>query len=123
MTRVSESDAVGVVLEGRYRIESAIGGAHAGGMVYRGRDTQTNATVVVRCPAVPEGMRGAALENAFAGFLADAGLLVRISEATSDVEKLLAHGVAEPTGGEKLPYCVFEWLAGRSLQRHLAQRP
>lgn len=122
MTRVSESDAVGVVLEGRYRVESAIGGAHAGGMVYRGRDTETGVTVVIRCPAVPDGVRGAALENAFAAFLVDAGTLVRISAATADVEKLLAHGVAEPTPGEKLPYCVFEWLAGRSLERHLAER-
>jgi eukaryotic-like serine/threonine-protein kinase len=114
------TDVVGVVLEGRYRVEAALGRAHAGGTVYRGRDTETGASVVVRCPAVPADLPEP--EAALAAFVAEAELLAHVGRAMTDVERLLASGVAD-VGGATLPYCVFEWLAGRSLEEDRMGRP
>jgi serine/threonine-protein kinase len=118
---MSEGTLVGALLDGRWRVESVIGGGHAGGVVYRGRDLETSSPVVVRCPAVPSGLSTGALDAALDAFVAEAELLARIGQATTDVERLLASGV-ELTEAGRAPFCVFEWLAGRSLERDLAGR-
>ncbi len=115
-------DILGTILDGRYRVEAVLGAAHAGGTVFRGRDAGAGSNVVVRCPAIPAGLDGAELEKALATFLGEAEALAKISQGSSDVEKLLASGVAERTDGARVPYTVFEWLAGRSLERHIAER-
>lgn len=115
-------DILGTVLDGRYRVEAVLGEAHAGGSVFRGRDAAVGSTVVVRCPAVPRELEGEALERAFAAFVAEAELLARVGQGSNDVERLLASGVAERGDGARAPYTVFEWLAGRSLERHIAER-
>ena len=114
-------DILGTILDGRYRVEAVLGAAHAGGTVFRGRDAAAGSNVVVRCPAIPAGLAGAALEEALEAFLAEAELLAKISQGSSDVEKLLASGVADRTDGIRVPYTIFEWLAGRSLERHIAE--
>ncbi|MBS2017317.1 MAG: SUMF1/EgtB/PvdO family nonheme iron enzyme [Deltaproteobacteria bacterium] len=117
------ADAVlGLVLAARYRVEAVIGDAHAGGTVFRGRDVQTGNNVVIRCPSVPEELSGAALLQALDAFQAEAKTLRALSEASADVEKLLAAGVTGLPSGERVPFTVFEWLAGRSFERHLAER-
>lgn len=117
------ADAVlGTVLAARYRVEAVIGDAHAGGTVFRGRDVQTGNHVVIRCPSVPEELSGTALLQALDGFQAEAKTLRALSEASADVEKLLAAGVTGLPSGERVPFTVFEWLAGRSFERHLAER-
>lgn len=115
-------EILGTILDGRYRVEAMLGVAHAGGSVFRGRDTAAGSTVVVRCPNVPAELSGEALERAFEAFVAEAELLARVGQGSSDVERLLASGIAERTGGVRVPYTVFEWLAGRSLERHIADR-
>jgi formylglycine-generating enzyme required for sulfatase activity len=114
---------LGTILDGRYRVEAVLGPAHAGGTVFRGRDAAAGATVVIRCPAIPEGLAGAALQTALDAFIEEASLLARIGQGSNDVEKLLASGVAERGADERVPYTVFEWLAGRSLERHIAENP
>ena len=85
-------DILGTILDGRYRVEAVLGAAHAGGTVFRGRDAGAGSNVVVRCPAIPAGLDGAALEQALETFLGEAELLAKISQGSSDVEKLLASG-------------------------------
>ena len=116
-------DILGTILDGRYRVEAVLGAAHAGGTVFRGRDATAGSTVVVRCPAIPEGLEGAALEAALDAFAVEAAQLAKIGQGSNDVERLLASGVAERSeDGASVPYTIFEWLAGRSLERHLAER-
>ena len=115
-------DILGTVLDGRYRVEAVLGQAHAGGTVFRGRDAVVGSNVVVRCAAIPTSLTGASLEQALDTFAAEAGQLAKISEASNDVEKLLASGVADRTDGARVPYTIYEWLAGRSLERHIAER-
>ena len=116
-------DILGTVLDGRYRVEAVLGAAHAGGTVFRGRDAAAGSTVVVRCPVIPEGLEGDALEAALAAFVVEAEQLAEIGRGSNDVERLLASGVAERSeNGARVPYTIFEWLAGRSLERHLAER-
>jgi serine/threonine-protein kinase len=117
------SDAIlGTVLDGRYRVEAVLGAAHAGGTVFRGRDAQAGATVVVRCPAIPSSLKGEELDAALDTFIAEAEALANIGRASTDIERLLASGVTEGIGGTRVPYTIFEWLAGRSLERHIAER-
>jgi formylglycine-generating enzyme required for sulfatase activity/serine/threonine protein kinase len=115
-------DILGTILDGRYRVEAVLGQAHAGGTVFRGRDASVGSNVVVRCPAIPASLSGPALADALEAFAVEAAQLAKISQASSDVEKLLASGVAERTDGVRVPYTIFEWLAGRSLERHIAER-
>ena len=115
-------DILGTVLDGRYRVEAVLGAAHAGGTVFRGRDAAAGSNVVVRCPALPAGLAGARLEEALETFASEAELLARVSQASNDVEKLLASGVADRTDGARVPYTIFEWLAGRSLERYIVER-
>jgi len=114
-------DILGTVLDGRYRVEAVLGAAHAGGTVFRGRDAAAGSTVVVRCPAIPGALRGAELDAALAAFLEEASLLASIGQGSNDVEQLLASGVASHRGSSDVPYTIFEWLAGRSLERHIAE--
>jgi formylglycine-generating enzyme required for sulfatase activity len=117
-------DIVGTVLDGRYRVEAVLGAAHADGTVFRGRDASAGSTVVVRCPAIPSDLHGEALESALAAFMAEAAQLDKIGRGSNDVERLLASGIAERSESDtRVPYTIFEWLAGRSLERHLAERP
>ena len=115
-------DVLGTILDGRYRVEAVLGAAHAGGTVFRGRDTTAEATVVVRCPAIPDSLDSEALESALDAFIAEASMLARICQGSNEVERLLSSGIAERTNGERVPYTIFEWLAGRSLERHIAER-
>ena len=116
-------DILGTILDGRYRVEAVLGPAHAGGTVFRGRDAAAGSTVVVRCPAIPEGLVGDALEAALEAFVAEAEQLAEIGRGSNDVERLLASGVAERSeDNARVPYTIFEWLAGRSLERHLTER-
>lgn len=111
-----------VVLSGAYRVEALVGEGRTGGFVYRARDFRSGAPVAVRCPAVPPGLgpieRAAALDR----FLAEGERLARVAAASSDLERLLAHGVASAAGGTPTPFCVFEWLEGTPLDRHLEGR-
>ena len=115
-------EVLGTTLDDRYRVEAVVGTGPAGGTVYRGRDAVAGTNVVVRCPLVPEGLEGAALDSALQGFLSDAATLAKICQGSNQVEQLLSSGIAKGSGSNHVPYTVFEWLAGRSLARHLRER-
>lgn len=97
------SALVGAVLDRRFRVESLVGEGRVGGFVYRAIDTTSGRPAAVRTLANAER------------FAAIAPALARLSEATADAERLLAHGVE---GG--IPWLAFEWLEGQSLEAHLA---
>lgn len=107
---------LGSVLDNRWRIEAVIGTGHGGGTVYRGRDAQSGANVVVRCPRVPD-LPQEQLDEAFEKFQEEAALLARVNQSTNDVERLLASGVTDDR--QRIAYGVFEWLAGHSLERDI----
>ena len=114
---MNEDDRLlGSVLDGRWRIEAVIGQGHGGGIVYRGRDAQSGASVVVRCPRVPD-LPQEQLDEAFETFTAEAALLAKVGAATNDIEKLLASGITDDR--QRIAYCVFEWLAGHSLEQDI----
>lgn len=117
----SERAMIGVILDERYRVESLIGPGRAGGFVYRARDVATHTPVSVRCPPVPSGS-SETREEAEQTFLAEAKELRRICDATSHVERLVGFGIAERHDDVRAPYLLFEWLEGRSLERHLRER-
>lgn len=113
---MSAGELASTFLDGRFRVEATVGVGRTSGFVYRARDVETGAPVAVRALAVPDGLAGAALDDALATFASEATLLARVSAASADAERLLAHGVSAG-----VPFCVFEWLEGQSLETHLAE--
>ena len=107
----------------RFRIESLLGPGERGTVVFRARDLKSGAPASVRCPGVPDDLGDLDYDQALELFMADAALLAEVSAASEDVEQLLAYGVVEPDAVHgRLPYCVFEWLEGKSLENHIVQR-
>ena len=76
----------------------------------------------MRCPGVPEDLTGLDYEQALDEFLGEAKLLARACGDGGDVEQVLAYGIAEPAAMARVPYCVFEWLEGKSLEQHIIER-
>ena len=123
MTSDADADAlVGTILDRRYRIDSVVGPGEKGGWVFRGRELVSGAPVAIRCPGVPEGLTALTYEQALDGFLREAKLLARACEGGGDVEQLLAYGIAEPAALPRFPFCVFEWLEGKSLEQLITER-
>jgi formylglycine-generating enzyme required for sulfatase activity/serine/threonine protein kinase len=119
---------VGTVLSGRgtperrYRIDSVIGPGERGAWVFRGHDATSGTAVAVRCPGVADDPRGLDYEKALDTFVHEASLLARACEASGDVEQLLAYGISETSSRARLPFCVFEWLEGKSLEQLIVER-
>jgi formylglycine-generating enzyme required for sulfatase activity/serine/threonine protein kinase len=113
---------VGTILDRRYRIDSVIGAGEKGSWVFRGHEIVSSAPAAIRCPGVPDELTGLDYEQALDAFLREAKTLARASETSEDVERLLAHGIAEPAALARLPFCVFEWLEGKSLEQHILER-
>lgn len=100
-------------LDTKIQVESVVGPARTGGLVYRAKDQTTGAPIRVH-----ELAPDLATPETIATFLEEASLLARVSEATFDVERLIAYGVAE----DRLPFTAFEWLEGRSLAEEISAR-
>lgn len=124
MSEVHEGPAalVGSVFDRRFKIDTFIGEGHSGGFVYRAHDIATGTPMAVRCPGVPEDLIGDDYEQALEVFLEEADTLERASKSSSDVERLISYGLAEPEGVLKFPFTVFEWLEGKSLEQHIKDR-
>ncbi|MBX3188054.1 MAG: SUMF1/EgtB/PvdO family nonheme iron enzyme [Labilithrix sp.] len=99
-----------------------LGNAPDGGAVYRGRDASSGTTVVVRCPRIPAELLPGEVEEALDQFVDEASMLARIGQQSTDVERLVASGIAVTTSAAQVPFTVFEWLAGHSLERHIEER-
>src|SRR5688500_7311366 len=115
------TELVGALLEGQYRVESVIGPGRAGGFVYRARDVGSGESASVRAPAVPPGLAQLEVEQHLETFLAEAKELSRACQASSDIEQLLAFGIAKTRKG-RAPCSIFEWLEGRSLENEIFGR-
>jgi formylglycine-generating enzyme required for sulfatase activity len=100
-------------LDTKIQVEAVVGPSRTGGLVYRAKD-ETSGTPI----KVHELSPDRATPETIAQFLEEAKLLARVSEATFDVERLIAYGVAE----DRLPFTAFEWLEGKSLAEELAAR-
>ena len=121
-TELDATELVGTVLDRRFRIDTLVGPGERGGWVFRGQEIVSGAPVAVRCPGIPDGLGGLEYEQALDVFLHEAKLLARATEGGGDVEQLLAYGIAEPARLVRLPFCVFEWLEGKSLEQLIAER-
>ena len=121
-TGVDPTALIGTVLDRRYRIDSVVGPGDRGGWVFHAREVVSGEPVAVRCPGVPDTLGGLEYEEALDTFLGEAKALARASGSSGDVEQLLAYGIAEPAALARLPYCVFEWLEGKSLEQLIEER-
>ena len=118
---MSEADLfgfVGYALEGRYRVDEAIGQGGFG-VVYRGWHLTFEEPVAIKCLKIPAHFTEDA-RRAFEQHFRDEGKLLRkLAERhpavvrAHDVSVLESHGV---------PYLVLEWLDGQTLDRALAER-
>ncbi len=122
ITEVDATALVGTILDRRYRVDSVVGPGEKGGWVFRGHEIVSGTPVAVRCPAVPDGLSGLDYEQALDVFREEAKTLARACGNGADVEQLLAHGIAEPAALARLPFCVFEWLEGKSLEQLIIER-
>ncbi|MBX3197184.1 MAG: SUMF1/EgtB/PvdO family nonheme iron enzyme [Labilithrix sp.] len=113
---------VGTILDRRYRIDAVLGRGEKGAWVFRAHEMVSGAPVAVRCPGVPPELTGLDYEQALDAFVAEAELLARACADGGDVEQVLAYGIAEPEALAPLPFCVFEWLEGKSLEQHIVER-
>jgi serine/threonine-protein kinase len=115
---------IGAVIDRRFRIEAFVGPFERGGFVFRGLEMATGEPTAIRCPGLPDDLVGVAYEEALDTFVREAKELTRTSESSKDVEQLLAYGIAETAASEaaRVPFCVFEWLEGKSLEEHMAER-
>ncbi|MBX3208493.1 MAG: SUMF1/EgtB/PvdO family nonheme iron enzyme [Labilithrix sp.] len=116
------SAVVGTILDRRYRIDAVVGRGEKGAWVFRAHEIVSGAPVAVRCPGVPDDLAGVDYEQALDTFLAEAEVLARACAEGGDVEQVLAYGIAEPAALPRLPFCVFEWLEGKSLEQHIVER-
>jgi serine/threonine-protein kinase len=108
---------VGAVIDRRFRVDRVVGPGERGGVVLNAFDTTTGSPVAIRCPGIPEGLDGPSYEAALDAFVREAELLSRACASGGDVERLLTFGVAR-----KVPYCIYEWLEGKSLEQHIMER-
>ena len=98
------SELVGTLLDRRFTVEMLVGEGRVGGFVYRAIDTTSGAPVAVRT-----------LSDA-GRFDAMAPALARLSDVTSDAERVLGYGTV---GG--VAWLAFEWLEGQSLEAFVTE--
>ena len=122
ITEAEANELAGTILDRRYRIDSVVGPGERGGWVFRGHEIVSGAAVAVRCPGIPDELSGLDYEQALDAFIGEAKLLARACDGGGDAEQLLAYGVAEPAALARLPFCVFEWLEGKSLEQLIGER-
>ena len=72
---------VGATVDGKYRVDSAIGEGGFG-IVYRGHHLGFEDAVAIKCLQVPEALIGSERERFFAGFMAEGRILHQLSRAT-----------------------------------------
>jgi len=107
----------------RFRLDAVLGAGDGGAVVFRGRDVEDGTLAAIRCPGVPDDLGGLTYDAALEGFLRDAAELARATASSEDIEQVLGFGVAHPDAVVgRLPYLVFEWLEGKSLEQLIAER-
>lgn len=110
---------VGVVLDGRYRVDAVVGEGGFG-VVYRAHHLAFDHGVAVKCLKLPSHFEASARAVFLDKFREEGRILSRLSEHPS-VVRVLDFGVRE-AGGLVVPFLVLEWLEGETLADMLERR-
>jgi serine/threonine protein kinase len=120
MIEAPEGPLVGTLIDGRYRVDRAVG-AGGFGTVYAAFHVILGAPVALKVLKLPEQLRADQLATLCGAFLEEARTLKRLRHpnivAALDVGLLPAG-----SDGARLPYLVMEWCGGPTLEQHLAAR-
>src|SRR6185295_18428812 len=114
-------DWVGATIDGKYRVDAAVGEGGFG-VVYRAHHLGFDEPVAVKCLKLPREIAGGDREAFHKTFLEEGKLLHRLSRATAGIVQALDVGAAVSPSGTWTPYLVLEWLNGIPLDRDLADR-
>ena len=113
-------ELVGTAIEGKYRIDRAIGEGGFG-VVYRGHHLGFDAPIAVKCLKMPAHFPAEAQSVFFSRFREEGKLLLKLSGEHLAILRVFDFGVAV-CHGNQVPYLVMEWLEGHDLERHLRDR-
>lgn len=115
---MSEWDSlVGSIIDAKWKVTKFVDES-GDQIILRAKEISTEQTVVLRMLRPLGGATAEELEVAFKTFREEAAKLERLCAASTDVEKLVAWGVATvgfAEGGQAVPYCAFEKTDGRTL--------
>ena len=112
---------VGATVDGKYRVDSAIGEGGFG-IVYRAHHLGFEDAVAIKCLQVPDALIGSERERFFSGFMAEGRILHQLSRATAGIVQALDVGATVSPSGKWTPYIVLEWLEGSALDVELSER-
>lgn len=122
--RAASSDPLGWVgetIDGRYRVESAVGEGGFG-VVYRAHHLKLQEPVALKFLKLGSELTGPVRDRFLETFLAEGKILRRLSRSTSGIVQALDAGDAVSPTGVWSPYLVIEWLDGMSLADDLSRR-
>ena len=114
-------DWVGATLDGRYQIDAVVGRGGFG-VVYRAHHLGFDEKVAIKCLRIPQTMVGGARDEFERSFLAEGRLLHQLSRATAGIVQALDVGALVSPNKTWTPFIVLEWLDGKSLDAHFAER-
>ena len=107
---MSEWDSlVGSIIDAKWKVTKFVDES-GDQIILRAKDISTEQTVVLRMLRPLGGATSEELEGAFKHFREEAAKLERLCAASTDLEKLVAWGVATvgfSEGGQAVPYCAF----------------
>ncbi len=111
---------IGAVIDNRHRLDQMIGEGGFG-VVYRGFHLSFEQPIAVKCLKLPAHFTTEAKALFLEKFREEGKLLAQLSQDASIV-RVYDFGIAQsPTAGP-VPYLALEWLEGRDLEEHLAER-
>ena len=110
---------IGKLIDGRYRVERAIGSGGFG-TVYYALHVGLGAPVALKVLKLPERLREDRLAQLVGGFFEEARTLKLLRHP--NIVAALDVGVLPSDGGLQLPYLVMEWCDGVTLGQILRER-
>jgi serine/threonine protein kinase len=120
VTVEAPGDFVGALLDGRYRVDRAIG-AGGFGAVYAAQHLGLGAPVALKVLTLPDGLAPDALARRVGALLEEARTLKRLHHP-SIVAALDVGLLPADASGVRLPYLVMEWCGGPTLRQMLEAR-
>lgn len=122
MAPVDPYGLVGQVLDGQFRVDSAIG---EGGfsIVYRGHHLGLGEPVAIKCLKLQGQLGSAIVETFIRRFRDESRIHYKLSQESLHVARTIAAGTAmSPVTQGLVPYMVLEWLEGFTLAEQLRAR-
>ena len=109
----------GRTLDGKYALERFV--ARGGyGAVYKGTHLALDCPVAVKVLKAPEHLRGPVRVAFLEAFAREARTIAKLEHPA--VVRVIDFGASPMAHGAAAPWMVLEWLAGETLEGHLAQR-